>query len=280
MRRFLLSLVIQSLILTTAVAGTIRFAPLPLVDEKGLRAEYLPMLDYLGKKTGDGYQWMFMPKYPELLQAMINDRIDLAVLGPLPYIKLAGRAPHFEPLVHFKEKDGRTHYDCVLVAFGADRALKPRDIQGKRIGLTQPESTCGYFAVATMLKKAGRAPGQDGNRFEYAGNHTKAALGVVQGRYDIAGLKRNQAEKYFSLGLGIIAETGPYPAFALIANTRVLSAGQRAAIRDALLKVDPATLARWGHSMRSGAALASDADYRAMRRQVDQLGEIPDSDGS
>ena len=51
-------------LLLSAQAGaeTIRFAPLPLVDEKTLRAEYLPLLDYLGKQTGDTFRWIFFPK--------------------------------------------------------------------------------------------------------------------------------------------------------------------------------------------------------------------------
>lgn len=266
------------LLLSTAThAETLRFAPLPLVDEKALRAEYLPLLDYLGKQTGAAYTWSFYPKYPAMLQSLIDDQLDLAILGPLPYARLSARARHFEPLVQFREKDGRAEYDCVLVAYAADRALKLKDIKGKRIGLTQAESTCGYFAVASMLKKAGRAPDKDGNRYEYAGNHTRAALGVVQGRFDVAGLKRSQAEKYLSLDLHVIAESGPYPGFALVVNTRTVSPERRAAIRQALLGADVATRAGWGDAIKFGAVDANDASYNPTRQRIDALGEIPES---
>lgn len=268
------------LLSTSASAEELRFAPLPLVDEKTLRAEYLPMLDYLGKQTGDSYRWNFIPKYPEMLQAMIDGEIDLAILGPLPYARLTARARHFEPLVQFREKDGRADYDCVLVAFGKDRTLKLKDIKGKRLGLTQAESTCGYFAVASMLKQAGRAPDKDGNRYEYAGNHSKAALGVVQGRYDIAGLKRSQAEKYRSLDLHVIAESGPYPAFALVVNTLTVSPARSALIRRALLKVDEVTRSGWSETIRHGFVAASDADYADTRARIAELGSVPDSPGS
>lgn len=273
-------LLVCMLLSTQVAADALRFAPLPLVDEKTLRADYLPMLDYLGKQTGDSYRWNFFPKYPDMLQAMILGEIDLAILGPLPYARLTARAKHFEPLVQFREKDGRADYDCVLVAFGKDRALKLKDIKDKRIGLTQAESTCGYFAVASMLRQAGRAPDKDGNRYEYAGNHSKAALGVVQGRYDIAGLKRNQAEKYRSLDLHVIAESGPYPAFALVANTRTLAPERRAAIRSALLSVDDVTRAAWSEATKYGAVAASDAGYADTRARIGALGNIPDGPGS
>ncbi len=257
-------------------AGEIRFAPLPLVDEKGLRAEYLPLLDYLGARTGDTYRWTFHARYPDLLRAMQEDQVDLVVLGPLPYVKLMQQSRHFEPLVRFLEKDGRGDYDCVLLAFGTDRALKLRDIRGKRIGLTQSDSTCGYLAVASMLARAGRAPGKDGNRFEYAGNHTRAALGVAQGRYDVAGLKRSQADKYLGLDLHVIAQSGPYPAFALVANTRTLDAGRRAAIRSAILAADAGLRESWGESIRHGAQPVRDADYDHVRRLLKEIGPIPE----
>jgi phosphonate transport system substrate-binding protein len=276
----LLRLWLVCLLLATSVeAGVLRFAPLPVADEKSLRADYLPMLDYLVSRTGDTYRWNFMPKYPDLLQAMILDQIDLAVLGPLPYVRLTAMTKHFEPLVLFREKDGRAGYDCVLVAFGKDRALKLKDIKNKNIGLTQVESTCGYFAVARMLRRAGRSPGKDGNRYEYAGNHGNAALGVVQGRYDIAGLKRSQAEKYKGLDLHVIAEAGPYPGFALVANTRTLSPARRTAIRQALLQVDEKTQAGWSEAIRFGVVEANDAMYSEIREKIKALGEIPESPG-
>lgn len=256
-------------------AGTVRFAPLPVTDEKDLRTQYLPMLEYLSAKTGDQYQWVFIPKYPDLINAMLTGQVDLAVMGPLPYVMLSNRSNAFEPLVQILENDGKTTYDCVMLAFGEDRKLKLGDIRNKKIGLTQPESTCGYLAVAYMLKHAGRAPNRDGNTYEYAGTHSKAALRVAQGRYDVAGLKRSQAEPYLGLDLHVIAETGPYPAFALIANTRTLTPTRRSAIRDALLRVSESTLSTWSPFLRNGLEPAHDDVYNHVRKQLSTIGEIP-----
>jgi phosphonate transport system substrate-binding protein len=111
--------------------------------------------------------------------------------------------------------------------------------------------------------------------FEYAGNHTKAALGVIQGRYDIAGLKQDQADKYSHMDLHVIARQGPYPAFALVANSQTLSAERRAAVRQWMLSVDPATRATWGDALRMGTASAHDADYNVVRASAEAIGDIP-----
>ncbi|TCJ11934.1 hypothetical protein EZJ19_13280 [Parasulfuritortus cantonensis] len=258
-----------------AQADTIRFAPLPLVDEKTLRTQYLPMLDYLAAKTGDDYRWVYYEQYHDLLAALVDDKVDLAVLGPLPYAEISGRKGGFEALVEFLESDGKADYHCALVSFGPAGKLTLRDIRDKRIGLTQPESTCGYFAVALMLKRVGLAPDRDGNRFEYADDHTKAALGVLQGRYDVAGVKRNLADRYAHLGLTVIAEAGPFPAFVLVANSRRLSVAKRRAIRAAMLAADPAARAEWGGLIQRGTVPVQEELYEEVRRNLETVAPIP-----
>lgn len=181
-------------------AESIRFAPLPLVEERTMRGQFLPMLDYLAQHTKMQFEWSYLPRYDDVLKALSEGKLDLAYLGPLPYVTLTEKDRHFEPLVHFLEKDGSHGYDCALVAFAPDALTRTADITGKHIGLTQPEATCGHFAVSVMLDRAGRSLDGEGNRYEYAGGHDKAILGVVRGTYDVAGAKLAIAKRYANLG--------------------------------------------------------------------------------
>lgn len=246
----------------------IRFAPLPLLDERTLRGQFLPMLDYLSRRTQTAFQWVYLPRYEAVLQALAADRIDLAFLGPLPYLALSEDDRHFAPIVHFLESNGRHDYDCALVTFAPDGLGHVRDIRNKRIGLTQPYSTCGHFAVSLMLRRAGRDLEGEGNRYEYAGGHDKAILGVLRGTYDVAGAKRAIAERYTNLGITVIDRIGPFPGFVLVANNRTLSAQQRKRIRDALLTTDAATRSSWGEPLRNGAIAAEDKDFAALRNTL------------
>jgi phosphonate transport system substrate-binding protein len=252
-------------------AQPIRFAALPMVDERSLRGQFLPMLDHLARRTGLEFQWTYFPKYDDLLRALREDQLDLAYLGPLPYVKLTERDRRFESLARFLEQDGSQGYDCALVAFPPDGLTNARQIAGKRIGLTQPESTCGHFAVSVMLDRAGRRLEGDGNQHEYAGGHDKAILGVLHGRYDVAGVKLAIVRRYASLGIRAIDRVGPYPGFALVANARTLSPGRRGAIRDALLAASPEERGGWGEPLRHGAIAARDEDYARLRADLRRL---------
>ena len=115
----------------------------------------------------------------------------------------------------------RPSYTCSLVAF-ADSGLSLERLKGVRFGLTQPYSTCGYLAVSRMLATADLSLTGDGNSFSYAGNHSAAALGVVQGKYDVAGVKTSIAGRYRHLGLDVIATSPSYPGFSMVANAATL----------------------------------------------------------
>ena len=251
--------------------GTIRFTPLPMVGERALRSQFLPMLDYLTRETEIRFRWTYIPDYDGVISAQKNDAVDLAFLGPLPYVALTRQDPAFEPLVHFREKDGSRGYNCALVAFNSEGPYRTADVINKRIGLTQPKSTCGYFAVSVMLARAGRAIEGNGNQYEYAGGHDKAIMGVVRGAYDVAGAKLAIVRKHERLGVQVIDQAGPYPGFALVANKRTMAAEQREAIRDALLTASQTERARWGEPMRNGAFSAYDQDYEALRKDLRRL---------
>ena len=247
-----------------ANADDIRFAPLPMLDESVLRAQYAPLLALIEQRTDENISWHYKSEYTDIIRALQEDKLDLAYLGPLPYLQLTDKASQFVPLVRFLETSGNTSYRCVLVVFGGDEPLSTDEIQGKRIGLTQAESTCGHFAVSLMLDRAGRSLFGDDNQFRYTGGHDTVAKGVLDGSYDVAGMKEAIALRYQPLDLKIIDYAGPYPGMALVANTRTLSEQRRNRIRDALLNAGEA-IKQLKPPFNAGIVTASDADYDTLR---------------
>lgn len=262
-----------------AAAQTLRFAPLPLEDPKIIHEQIGGLIDFLAEQAEVPIQWTHFRDYGDLLTAFHEGEIDLAYLGPLPLAILQRDYSHAQPLGCFREADGAPHYTCSLMAY-ADDNLFPSEIQGKRIGLTQPYSTCGWLAVSEMLRAAGRRLDGDANQFTYAGNHTKAALGVVRGRFDVAGVKTAIAQRYAHLNLEPIAESQRWPGFSLVANTATLSAAMVARLQEGLTSLEdlehkPALAqltASWGPQVRHGIVAPRDCDYAAV---ADALSYLP-----
>lgn len=269
-------LAITASMTATAQAETIRFAPLPMENRETVVKQYRPMVLYLEKALNVTIEFVFSENYADIINNFAKGQIDLAYLGPLPYVELRAKVGKAEPLVHFNESSGQPMYTCAIVTL-ADSPLKLQKLKNSKIALTQPLSTCGYLSVNGLLQEQGSR--LEDNRYTYLDKHDTVALAVVRGEYDAGGLKTAIGKKYSHLGLKIVAETAPMPSFGMVGNRATMSTATMQALREALIKLDPAAadkemLASWGDNLRYGAVAAADKDYDVVRK-FKGSGEIP-----
>lgn len=239
------------------------FAPLPLQSEESVFKTFAPMVHYLEKTLHVSISFHFRDSYEALLADIQHGRVDIAYLGPLPYIELKAHAPFVEPLVFFNEANGKPLYRCVLVASGESYEPLSKLSSYHSFALTDPLSTCGYLSVSGLLRDAGHS--LDKQHFVYLGKHDEVALSVVKGRFDYGGVKSDVAQSYEHLGLDIVAQTDLIPSFALIANTQKLSIAFQKRIAEALLTAPKSEYHTWGKSINKGVSLASDDAYAPVR---------------
>lgn len=253
---------------TTTSAQPIRFAPLPMENREAIVLQFRPMTTFLEQRLGRPVVFDFSDNYAKILEKFQSNAIDLAYLGPLPYIELRAKKNQAEPLVHFREESGQPMYTCAIATL-ADQPLSLKALANRRFALTQPLSTCGYLSVNGLLQQQDSS--LEANRYHYLDKHDAVALAVIRGEFDAGGLKTSIAKRYSHLGLQVVAETPPFPAFGLVGNRETLDETTLQAIRTALTSLDPtgadqAMLAQWGASIRYGAVTATDGDYQALRR--------------
>ncbi len=252
---------------TVGRAETIRFAPLPMENRETVVKQFRPMTIYLGQCLGVGVDYVYSDNYADILAKFRQSTVDVAYLGPLPYVELRASYAQAQPMVHFKEKSGRTTYSCAMAAI-PDAEFDIQDARKKKIALTQPLSTCGYLSASGLMRARGSAI--ENNYYRYLSKHDAVALSVIRGEFDAGGLKTAIARKYAHLGLQILAETPPLPSFALVANTKTLSPAMIDRIRQALITLEPdgkdsVLLSSWGDNIRFGAVAADDDDYQVVR---------------
>ncbi len=262
-RRSLAVMLCAWLGIAPACAETLMFSPMPLEQPKAIANQWRPVLDYLETMLGAHIRISYPASNAEIVERFRKGEIDLAYLGPLPYVELKKTFPDAEPLVHVVEPDGQAKYTCAIIAL-AERKLSVKALRDKTIALTQPLSTCGYLALDGILHQAGSD--LQHNRFRYLGTHEKVALAVARGEFDAGGVKTTIGRRYEHLGVRILAESEALPSYALIANTRRLSAQRIGQIRNALIVADAGTRAGWGGPMQHGVVLASDRDYDGLRK--------------
>lgn len=261
--RAVLLLLFSSLVPVPASAETLTFSPMLIDKPETVASRWRPTLDHLEKVLGANIRIVIQPDYGKIIEKFRQGEIDLAFLGPLPYLELKHSFPAAEPVAHIREADGRAKYTCAIVAL-AERRFAIAALRDKTIALTQPLSTCGYLGTDGILRQAGS--GLEYNRYRYLGSHENVALAVARGDYDAGGLKTVVGQRYEHLGVRVIAESEALPSFALIANARKLSPARIERIRKALVSVAPAMRAGWGGALQHGFESASDRDYDGMRR--------------
>lgn len=254
-----------------AFADTLVFSPLPMETPYTVASQWKPLLAYLERKLGVTMTINYSHSNDEAVDKLRKGEVDLAYLGPLPYVTLKSSFDAVEPLLAFNEKNGGHTYTCAI-AVTTHSPLALSQMRNKRIALTQPLSTCGYFAVQGMLQQAGTS--LENNRYRYIGPHDEVALSIVRGEFDAGGLKTAIARKYAHLGLKVLAESPEMPGLALIANRNRLSPERIAQIRQALLEADEETRKAWGDNIRYGASAIDDRAYDGMR-QLSMPAAIP-----
>lgn len=244
-------------------AETLVFSPLPMETPYTVASQWKPLLTYLEKTLGITLEIDYSVNNDEIIDKLRSGKIDLAYLGPLPYLTLRKTFPAAEPVVIFHEKNGQPTYTCAL-AVSADSTLELKGLKGRKVALTQPLSTCGYFATQGLLHRLGSS--LEVNHYRYLGQHDEVALAVVRGEFDAGGLKTAIARKYAHLGLVVRSESAPLPGLALIANSSRVSAKRIAQIRQALVNANDEIRQQWGENIRYGVTPADDSDYDGMRQ--------------
>lgn len=262
------------------MAKDIVFAPLPMELQEKVSSEFRPMLFYLEQQLNSSIVISCFKNYNDILEGFSKGRIDLTILGPLPYIKLRRKYAHITPVVNFLNAEGKKTYTCSIITGIESKLDSTNLLKGKQIALTQPCSTCGYLMTEKILQSAGHS--LEENQYRYVGNHQEVALAVIRGEFDAGGIKTAIGHKYAHLGLRILAETEPLPGFLLVANSKTLTANQIKTIRKALLQLTPLSnqahrqLTRtWGKIIRYGAVTVTDEDYNMIQQGLDEI-IIPD----
>lgn len=258
---------------TLLAKETLRLAPLPMKSPSKLIKSFSPFVRYLEKELNVTVELIYHKHYNSLLKAFKEGDIDIAYLGPLPFISLHQDYKDAIPLVKFNEKNGENGYRCVLAKFALDK-LPPNSLKNQSIALTQPQSTCGYFMGKQLLAKHFDTDIQT-MKFDYRLTHTEVANSVVRGEYLLGSLKESMAKRHASLGLEIIAKSTLLPGFSLIANQATLSKMHIRQIQTLLIKTPESIYKTWGDQLSHGMNAVTMEDYRSIIDTLSKSSVIP-----
>lgn len=246
--------------------NSIVFAPLPTKLKSNIINDFNPLISYLEKNLNIEIEYKFYQNYKDIIDAIKNKEVDIAYLGPLPYIALYSEYKGVKPLVSFKEKNKKHNYRCVLAKFKTSNIDISKDV---KIALTQPLSTCGYFMTNILLKKQ-YDKSLENFLYSYEMSHENSLLSLVKGTHILAGAKEDIAKKYESLGVSIIKRSILLPGFTLVVNKNTISDNLSSKIKKTLLNIDTKTLSTLKKG-RYGFSLATQKDYGNLKVNINKI---------
>lgn len=238
--------------------------------------QFLPLLEYLGDRTGYRFRLRFTASAEELVAELISGKLQFAAIGAGTYLTAQADAP-IRPLVRGVNAEGESGYRAMLVV-GPDSTLRTvQDLKGRRVAFGSPTSTQGHWIPRIMFDEAGIALGDLGG-YMYTGSHRACAEAVISRHADACGMQDTLARSLVAAGsVRLLAVSGVYPSSGIFSHGGVPEKVQ-AAVQAALVEFDPqgrdrAGLYHWESTeMAGGFAPASPNDYATLRRQAEHLG--------
>ena len=249
------------------------FAVHPYLPALEIERRFRPLADHLARQIGQKVGISVSTDYNAHIQRVGTRAVDLAYLGPVPYVDLVKTYGHEVSLLARLEVSGTpTFHGHIVVAETSDiRTLA--DLRGRSFAFGDPKSTMSHLIPLYMLIEAGVKLG-DLTRYRFLGGHRNVALGVLSDDFAAGGLKEDIFEEYRSRGLRSIA-VSPALSDHLFVATRALPAGLEEKIRAALLTIglDPANRAILTAIQPDLTRFipVADSDYDSLRRILDRL---------
>jgi phosphate/phosphite/phosphonate ABC transporter binding protein len=165
----------------------LRFGMIPYLPEEVLRSEWSPLLRHIEEKMGRPVKLVMTHSYDQMVQALIDGKVDVADLSAYPFILARRRDPGTQPLAVGLSAHQKT-YECYLVVQRGSSARALKDLRGGRICYVDRTSTSGYLMPRIMLRKAGHDPDHFFSAHQFSGDHYRALRDLLAGRCDVAAL--------------------------------------------------------------------------------------------
>src|SRR5215471_14411278 len=171
--------------------GTIHFGVEPYEDAAVLAPAYQPLADALGKALNCHVELNITTNYTSEIEAMRNNKLDIAEFGPLAYV-FAQKLANAEIVATFSDKDGQpATYTASIVTWPGSGITDISQLGGRTFAYSDPASTSGHLYPAFGLKSSGIDP-ESGVQAVYAGSHTASFEALRNHKVDAGELNSDQ----------------------------------------------------------------------------------------
>jgi len=231
------------------------FLLLPTENEASTYRRFLPVKEYLERKTGREVRLGLRQTFEMAEKELAEGRVDLIFLDPSAYCEMKHKRD-LRPLAKMVRNGGH-EFRSAMVVRSDSKYRKIAGIRGGRLALGRPGSSSSYLIPRAMLSEVGYGL----ESFSQVGslkNEDQIALSVLVGDYDVGAMSEEVARKYEEYGLRIIQLSERIPQF-LVCASAGLAPSAAGRIQQLLLDYTP------GEFETMGFAPVEDREYNIVR---------------
>jgi phosphonate transport system substrate-binding protein len=168
----------------------LRVGLIPNQNPESVEANYEPFGDYLSEQLGQEVELTVPTSYGAVVEAMVNDELDLAYFGGLTYVQARNRGEVTPLVTEINPRTGDTTYRSVIIVHAGSELQEVSELEGRDFAFGSASSTSGSLYPAIMLRDAGGIDYRtDLGNFNYTGGHDATAQAVANGGVDGGGLE-------------------------------------------------------------------------------------------
>jgi phosphonate transport system substrate-binding protein len=255
--------------------STLRVSMIPTTDPGKATREMQPLADYLTQKTSVPVQITVPTNYAAVVEALVNDQVDVGHLGGFTYVQASKRAG-VKPLAQ-RERDRNFH--SLFITQPASPIQSLADLKGRSFAFGDVNSTSGHLMPEFFMRENKVDPDVISKAL-YTGGHDATLLAVANAKVDAGALDEAVFQRMTSQGkidpkkVRVFWTTPPFFDYVWVAR-KGLDAKTAAAVRDAFLALDPKD-AQQKQILDALAAskyvTTNDSDYDKLRQAAIQAG--------
>jgi phosphonate transport system substrate-binding protein len=186
-------------------SGSLTLAVHPFVSPREVIKRFRPLAEYISRKLDRKVSVRVGKDYSEHIQFIGENRVDIAFLGPAPYILMLEKYGN-KPMIARFEIKGKPFFQGKIIVRDSSPIKTLADLKGRRFAFGDPASTMSHIVPRYMLRQAGvKADVLQSHAF--LGSHNNVAFGVLSGDYDAGAVKEGVFYKFQAKGLRALAST-------------------------------------------------------------------------
>ncbi len=190
----------------------------PYLTAKELLERFTLLVNYLSAELDKPVVLRVAKTYASHIELVGNNQVDIAYMGPAPYVKLVKNYGH-KPLIAKIQVKGQSTFQGAIIVAKNSPIKTLADLRGKGFAFGSPNSTMSHFVPRFVLWKAGVTVPQL-SHYQFIKNHDNVVLGVLLGEFEAGAVKKDVFNRYAKKGIKVLTWTPPITVHVFVATQR------------------------------------------------------------